>query len=467
MHLRKVAFLFNLFPRKETSIDLAFYRSQATPETSNAMSSAVRSTSSSRRRGVVSGSGTSFLKNRFQGRCLSEREQRGNRRHGGGGRNVLTQALSVEETVVEEMFCVAQETGADGSTLFKFSEEEPVVMEEVDESSAELVNLAEDEEAISKGEEETSPQADDSSPESAEKKKKFRSSWDAPSQKKGSKEKGGDYLYELGASDYQNLNIDVGQTSKYQGDNLFTLDCTADIADGSLRKFELRKFMNIKGDYWIPPRFQDKVVLHLTKNMLKDTTDFMPITPLILGIFGGKGQGKSFTVELILKRLGVEAVVMSAGELEDEVAGRPARLIRERYRKAADMSKCRGKLTCLVINDIDAGVGNYAETQKTVNSQMVVGTLMNLCDNPKQVSVGQKWWGKDIIRRCPIIVTGNDLNTVYAPLLRDGRMEKFYWDPTEEDRFNMVYTMFKDDNVPPEHIELLMKTFSNQGKVDF
>jgi SpoVK/Ycf46/Vps4 family AAA+-type ATPase len=303
-----------------------------------------------------------------------------------------------------------------------------------------------------------------SSPELA-KKKKFRSSWDAPSQKKSAKDKGGDYLYELGASDYQNLNIDVGQTSKYLGDSKFTLDCVADIADGSLRKFEFRKFKNIKGDYWIPPRFQDKVTLHLTKNMLKDTTDFFPITPLILGIFGGKGQGKSFTIELILKRLGCEAVIMSAGELEDEVAGRPARLIRERYKKAADMSQARGKLTCLVINDIDAGVGNYADTQKTVNSQMVVGTLMNLCDNPKQVSTSFKWWGK-MIRRCPIIVTGNDLNTVYAPLLRDGRMDKFYWEPNDEDRFNMIYTLFKDDNVPPEQIQYLIKTFDSQG-LDF
>lgn len=41
----------------------------------------------------------------------------------------------------------------------------------------------------------------------------------------------------------------------------------------------------------------------------------------------------------------VEAVVMSAGELEHEDAGTPGRLIRERYRKAADMSKVRGKVS--------------------------------------------------------------------------------------------------------------------------
>lgn len=63
----------------------------------------------------------------------------------------------------------------------------------------------------------------------------------------------------------------------------------------------------------------------------------------------------------------------------------------------------------------------------TVNNQIVVGTLMNLSDNPTRVSIGQDWRESDITNRIPIIVTGNDLSTIYAPLIRDGRMDKFYW----------------------------------------
>jgi hypothetical protein len=59
----------------------------------------------------------------------------------------------------------------------------------------------------------------------------------------------------------------------------------------------------------------------------------------------------------------VEPIVMSAGELESETAGQPGRLIRERYRKAAELSKTRGKLSCLVINDLDAGIGRFGNTQ--------------------------------------------------------------------------------------------------------
>lgn len=67
------------------------------------------------------------------------------------------------------------------------------------------------------------------------------------------------------------------------------------------------------------------------------------------------------------------------------------------------------------------------ETQMTVNNQIVVGTLMNLADNPTRVSVGQEWREADIVNRVPLIVTGNDFSTLYAPLIREGRMEKFYW----------------------------------------
>lgn len=75
-------------------------------------------------------------------------------------------------------------------------------------------------------------------------------------------------------------------------------------------------------------------------------------------------------------------------------------------------------MSALVINDIDAGLGHFDNTQITVNNQIVVGSLMNLCDNPKQVSVSQGWRDGDLINRVPIIVTGNDFSTLFAPLVR-------------------------------------------------
>lgn len=73
-----------------------------------------------------------------------------------------------------------------------------------------------------------------------------------------------------------------------------------------------------------------------------------------------------------------------------------------------------------------------SETQRTVNNQIVGGTLMSICDSPNRVSVwGDSWEGGEANGnlRIPIIVTGNDFSTLFAPLIRDGRMDKFYWDP--------------------------------------
>lgn len=89
--------------------------------------------------------------------------------------------------------------------------------------------------------------------------------------------------------------------------------------------------------------------------------------------------------------MGIEPIVMSAGELESEVAGQPGQLIRERYKRAAEVCRVQGKMSCLIINDIDAGLGRFKNTQVTVNNQIVVATLMSLCDNPEFVSVGDTW----------------------------------------------------------------------------
>merc|ERR1712038_1552466 len=198
----------------------------------------------------------------------------------------------------------------------------------------------------------------------------------------------------------------------------------------------------IGGDgYYISPEFFDKLTVHIVKNFLK-----LPKikVPLILGIWGGKGQGKTFQTELAFRKLGVSPIVMSAGELESGNAGEPAKLIRQRYREASDIIK-KGKMCCLFINDLDAGAGRMGgTTQYTVNNQMVNATLMNIADNPTNVQL-PGMYNKDEIPRVPIIATGNDFSALYAPLIRDGRMEEFYWNPTRADRIGVCSGIFMED----------------------
>jgi ribulose bisphosphate carboxylase small subunit len=215
--------------------------------------------------------------------------------------------------------------------------------------------------------------------------------------------------------------------------------------------------------YYLSPRFLDKLAIHITKNFL----DLPRVkVPLILGVHGRKGEGKSFQCDLVFERMGVEAVYMSAGELESPDAGDPARLIRLRYREAAEASKVRGRMAVLMINDIDAGMGRVDQTtQYTVNTQLVAGTLMNIADNPTNVQLPGSYDSQPI-QRIPIIVTGNDFSTLYAPLIRDGRMEKFYWEPDRDDRIGIVGGIFADDQVSRSTIKQLVDTFPNQS-IDF
>ncbi|KAI3426183.1 hypothetical protein D9Q98_008560 [Chlorella vulgaris] len=295
--------------------------------------------------------------------------------------------------------------------------------------------------------------------------RRFTSSWDAK-EAGGGRNSDSDYLSELGAAQQYNINVDHGQTSGMI-DSLFTgnvLGHKSDIADGSLRQYDFRTYNNLYGDYYIAPRFMEKVALHVAKNFLVDAGCFDSATrvPLILGIWGGKGQGKTFQTELTFKKMGLQPIIMSAGELENEWAGTPGKLIRERYRRASELSRVRGTLSCLMINDLDAGIGHFENTQITVNNQMVVGTLMNICDNPTQISIGQGWMENEVLRRIPIVVTGNDFSTLFAPLVRDGRMDKFYWQPTEEDLVGILHQMYRDDGLSESDMATLLRAFPNQ-----
>lgn len=215
--------------------------------------------------------------------------------------------------------------------------------------------------------------------------------------------------------------------------------------------------------YYLSPRFLDKLAVHITKNYLN--LDGVRV-PLIFGVHGRKGEGKTFQCELVYERMGLEVVHISGGELESPDAGDPARLIRLRYREAAELVRVRGVMAVLMINDLDAGAGRFdATTQYTVNTQLVNNTLMNIADNPTNVQLPGSYDDQPI-QRVPIIATGNDFTTLYEPLVRDGRMEKFYWQPDRSDRVGIVGGIFAADHLGAAAIEQLVETFPQQA-IDF
>ncbi|KAG6415728.1 hypothetical protein SASPL_123143 [Salvia splendens] len=269
-----------------------------------------------------------------------------------------------------------------------------------------------------------------------------------------------DYLYRLGA-EADNMNIAVGARAGII-DDLFTgnfLGKDSDIVF-DYRQKATRSFEYLQGDYYIAPAFLDKVVVHMAKNFMAHQLNVR--VPLILGIWGGKGQGKTFQTELIFRALGVEPIIMSAGELESERAGEPGRLIHERYRTASQVVQNQEVAGLYYVG---VGLRSWIGTDIFLPTDTPWHCAIE--DNPTRVSIGQGWREADITHRIPIIVTGNDFARIYAPLIRDGRMDKFYWQPTEEDIVNIVSRMYEKDGITNDEVVSIVQEFPNQGANPF
>ncbi len=202
----------------------------------------------------------------------------------------------------------------------------------------------------------------------------------------------------------------------------------------------------------IPERFARTVTVHILKNIL----DFQGYeVPLILGIHGPAGEGKTFMCEHVLRNLGVKSYLISGGQLESEDAGKPAALLRQTYLKAGeDIQNGKALMATVLINDFDTGVGNWGKiVQFTVNTQQIFAELMHLCDYPEIVE------GKKALR-IPIILTGNFFGSLHLPLLRTGRMWLFQWCPTIDEKSSILQDIFP--LLSRSEIQQLAKRFEKQ-----
>jgi SpoVK/Ycf46/Vps4 family AAA+-type ATPase len=200
----------------------------------------------------------------------------------------------------------------------------------------------------------------------------------------------------------------------------------------------------------VPDRFQKAVFLHLFKNL----HPLPPVsTPLILGIHGPSGEGKTVQCLKLFSEINASVVPISGGQLESPNAGEPAETIREGYRRAAmvrNPQNGRIRPAVLFLNDFDAAVGDWgAQVQYTVNRQTVFGELMHLADFPTKVG------GKEV-PRVPIVLTGNNFTRLYSPLTRLGRMTLFSWSPQQAEKIRIISEIYPQLD-HDEHVQLLRK----------
>ncbi|MES0362109.1 MAG: AAA family ATPase [Anaerolineales bacterium] len=191
-----------------------------------------------------------------------------------------------------------------------------------------------------------------------------------------------------------------------------------------------------ENEIFISKRFQQIVSLHVLKNLLKRVEAQVP---LLLGIHGPSGEGKTFQCENILKSMGVKRFLISGGQLDNPVPGQPSSFIRTSYIRASEsINSGEASLAVVLVNDVDTGLGTWGKSEKhTINQINVFGELMHLVDYPSLVD------GKETTR-IPIIVTGNDFTKLYNPLVRAGRMSAFEWIPTNEEKSQIISSIFPE-----------------------
>lgn len=194
----------------------------------------------------------------------------------------------------------------------------------------------------------------------------------------------------------------------------------------------------MNNDVYIPERFKKAIYLHIAKNNI---TSFIEQSPLILGIHGPTGEGKTFQCRFVLREMGIKPASISGGELESDHAGRPAEIISDRYIAASRLSEMNLP-PVLLINDLDTSIGNWGNmVQYTMNPQLIYAELMAISDAPSVVRNHKT-------KRASIIITGNDFTKLYKPLARAGRMTLFSWQPSLDEKANIISRLFSSLSVP-------------------
>lgn len=216
----------------------------------------------------------------------------------------------------------------------------------------------------------------------------------------------------------------------------------------------------------VPPRFRREFERHLVA-MACRARDSARKAPLLLVVTGPPGTGKSKMAEMCLEDLGAEFEILSGSALSGQFEGSSKVPIAEAYfrlgKRAPD-----APLNAMIIDDFDlTSDGVDALRSGTVNGKLLSGLLMNLADNPWQIE--KRYTGQDGMERSrnvdvepvAIILTLNNASELHKPLVRDGRIRAFHWEPTQDELAEMLAPVVP--SLDAAEVEELVGSFPGQS----
>lgn len=181
----------------------------------------------------------------------------------------------------------------------------------------------------------------------------------------------------------------------------------------------------------IDSEFRKVVLTHIIANYNQTLK-----MPMFLAIHGNPGEGKTFQTLRICREHGIKICYFSGSELSGNYERDSILDIDDNYKRACNYYYGDEKMPCVIVIDdfhlspasTKAGVGT------TVNSQLLTGFLMNLCDKARNTPN----------YRIPIILLGNTFENVYEPLKRDGRMDFYHWQAPRELKEKIILNLFSN-----------------------
>lgn len=180
----------------------------------------------------------------------------------------------------------------------------------------------------------------------------------------------------------------------------------------------------------IDSTFRSVVLTHIVGNYMKNVN-----MPLFLAIQGNPGEGKTFQTLNICKQSGVKVCYISGAELSGNYEKDSILDLQDNYIRASNFYISKHEPCVIIIDDFHlspASTKNGVGT--TINSQILTGYLMNLCDRAKNTNED----------RVPIILIGNSFKDIYEPLKRDGRMDFFTWEAPIKQKYKISYSLFNN-----------------------
>jgi len=173
--------------------------------------------------------------------------------------------------------------------------------------------------------------------------------------------------------------------------------------------------------------FEEIVLAHLVGNYFHNKS-----FPLFLSIQGKMGEGKTFQTINVCKNNNINTYYYSGSELSGAYEKDSISKFSEEYELASNKFEMSKQISAFIIDDFHLSIASIKQsTGVTVNSQILIGYLMNLADSTKANSFS-----------VPIILLANNFENLYSPLTRDGRMDFYSWNPSVEQKIAVISQLF-------------------------